>query len=85
MDSLILKIIYYAFTYTLFSTVYTFVIVPYNALVSEMSTEYKTRTSLYYVKMAFSQFSALIAMLSLATLLTTYTETTKNRVLGLLV
>ncbi len=60
-DSLALKVIYYTFTYTLFSTVFTAVMVPYNALVSEMSIEYKTKARLSGAKMAFSQFSALIA------------------------
>ncbi|MGD1822909.1 MAG: MFS transporter [Pleomorphochaeta sp.] len=60
-DSLALKVIYYTFTYSLFSTVFTSVMVPYNALVSEMSVEYKTRARLSGAKMAFSQFSALIA------------------------
>jgi oligogalacturonide transporter len=60
-DSLVFKIIYYTFTYSLFSTVFTVVMVPYNALVTEMSTDYKTRTRLSGAKMAFSQFSALIA------------------------
>jgi oligogalacturonide transporter len=60
-DSMTFKILYYMFTYSLFSTVFTFVMVPYNALVTEMSTDYKTRTRLSGAKMAFSQFSALIA------------------------
>jgi oligogalacturonide transporter len=60
-DSTALKVLYYIFTYSLFSTVFTVVMVPYNALVTEMSTEYKTRTRLSGAKMAFSQFSALIA------------------------
>ncbi len=60
-DSLALKVLYYTFTYSLFSTVFTMVMVPYNALVSEMSIEYKTRGRLSGAKMAFSQFSALIA------------------------
>lgn len=60
-DSLALRVIYYTFTYSLFSTVFTMVMVPYNALVSEMSIEYKVRGRLSGAKMAFSQFSALIA------------------------
>ena len=60
-NSLALKVVYYTFTYSLFSTVFTAVMVPYNALVSEMSVEYKTRARLSGAKMAFSQFSALIA------------------------
>lgn len=60
-NSQFLNILYYIFTYSLFSTVYTLVMVPYNALVTEMSTDYKTRTRLSGAKMAFSQFSALIA------------------------
>ena len=35
--------------------------VPYNALVTEISTDYRTRTRLSGAKMLFSQFSALIA------------------------
>ena len=60
-DSQILTAAYYFFAYILFCTVFTMVMVPYNALVSEISTDYKTRTRLSGAKMLFSQFSALLA------------------------
>ena len=60
-DSQILTVAYYFFAYLLFCTVFTMVMVPYNALVTEITTDYKTRTRLSGAKMLFSQFSALLA------------------------
>ena len=53
------KVIYYIFTYLLFNTVFTMVMVPYNSMPSEMSSEYKERSNMISVRMAFSQFGAL--------------------------
>ncbi|MDY0289463.1 MAG: glycoside-pentoside-hexuronide (GPH):cation symporter [Sphaerochaeta sp.] len=60
-DSQFFTAAYYFFAYLLFCTVFTSVMVPYNALVTEISTDYRTRTRLSGAKMLFSQFSALIA------------------------
>nr|WP_319776402.1 glycoside-pentoside-hexuronide (GPH):cation symporter [uncultured Sphaerochaeta sp.] len=60
-DHTFLTAAYYFFAYLFFCTVFTSVMVPYNALVTEISTDYRTRTRLSGAKMLFSQFSALIA------------------------
>ncbi|MBI9096742.1 MAG: MFS transporter [Sphaerochaeta sp.] len=60
-DNTFFTVAYYFFAYLFFCTVFTSVMVPYNALVTEISTDYRTRTRLSGAKMLFSQFSALIA------------------------
>lgn len=60
-DSKFFTAAYYFAAYLFFCTVFTSVMVPYNALVTEISQDYKTRTRLSGAKMLFSQFSALIA------------------------
>ncbi len=60
-DHTFFTVAYYFFAYLFFCTVFTSVMVPYNALVTEISTDYRTRTRLSGAKMLFSQFSALIA------------------------
>jgi len=56
-----LSFIYYATAYSLFSIVFTAVMVPYAALAPELTSDYNDRTSLVSVRMAFSVFGALIA------------------------
>ncbi|HDP81265.1 MAG TPA: MFS transporter [Spirochaetes bacterium] len=53
--------LYYAFSYVLFSTVFTMVMIPYRALNAEMSPEYTVRTKLTGAKMIISQISSLLA------------------------
>ena len=55
------KFLYYTLAYIMFCTVYTMLMVPYNSLMTEMTTDYKKRSNLSAAKMGFSQFSALIA------------------------
>jgi oligogalacturonide transporter len=52
---------YYLFSYVLFCTVYTIVMVPYSSLPTEMSGDYRERARLSGARMLFSQLSALIA------------------------
>jgi len=52
---------YYLFSYILFCTVYTIVMVPYSSLPTEMSSDYRERARLSGARMLFSQLSALIA------------------------
>lgn len=52
---------YYLFSYILFCTVYTVVMVPYSSLPTEMSGDYRERARLSGARMLFSQLSALIA------------------------
>ncbi|ACM23716.1 MFS transporter [Thermotoga neapolitana] len=60
-ESQIRTFLYYLFAYIFFSTVYTMVMVPYSALVADMSRDYRIRTRLSGARMIFSQLSALIS------------------------
>lgn len=53
--------VYYLFSYILFCTVYTIVMVPYSSLPTEMSGDYRERARLSGARMLFSQLSALLA------------------------
>ncbi|PLV59165.1 MFS transporter [Thermotoga sp. KOL6] len=53
--------IYYSLAYVFFSTVYTMVMVPYSALITDMTDDYYVRTRLSGARMMFSQISALIS------------------------
>lgn len=52
---------YYAVAYILFNTVFTMVMVPYNALLPNMIKEYRLRTSFNTYRMVFSAISAIIS------------------------
>jgi len=54
-------IIYYAIAGFLFNTLYSFVAIPYNALLPEMSQDYDERTSISGYKMAFSFIGSLLS------------------------
>ena len=54
------KFIYYLLVYLLFNTAFTLVMVPYNAMPSEMTSNYKERTKLITVRMLFSQGGMLL-------------------------
>ncbi|MBI9009020.1 MAG: MFS transporter [Tenericutes bacterium] len=54
------KFIYYLLVYLLFNTAFTLVMVPYNAMPAEMATNYKDRSKLITVRMAFSQGGMLL-------------------------
>ena len=53
--------LYYFFAYVLFCTVSTMVMIPYAALPTEMTGDYRLRTRLSGARMVFSQLSALLA------------------------
>ncbi len=59
-DSTYITFIYYAFTFILFRTAFTMVMIPYSALNAEMTTDYKVRMRMSGVRMIFSQGSSLI-------------------------
>lgn len=61
MQSTMAKIFYYTFAYMFFGTAFTIVMVPYNAILSDMSSDYDERTSFTTVRMLFSGAAALIA------------------------
>lgn len=54
-------IIYYTIAGLLFSTMYSFVAIPYNSLLPEMSQDYDERTSISGYKMAFSFIGSLLS------------------------
>ncbi|HQO70476.1 MAG TPA: MFS transporter, partial [Clostridia bacterium] len=59
-DSEIVKFLYMLFAYTLYSTVSTIVMVPYSAMSSEISADYKERNTINGTRLVFSQVSSLI-------------------------
>ena len=59
-DSEIVKFLYMLFAYTLYSTVSTIVMVPYSAMSSEISADYKERNTINGTRLVFSQISSLI-------------------------
>lgn len=59
-DSEIVKFLYMLFAYTLYSTVSTIVMVPYSAMSSELSTDYKERNKINGTRLVFSQVASLI-------------------------
>ena len=56
----ILRFAYYLVAFLFYSTVYTMVMIPYNALSSELTLDYNERTSLTTYRMIFSTISSLI-------------------------
>lgn len=52
---------YYVIAYILFNTVFTMVMVPYNALLPNMVTDYKARTSFNTVRLTCSAVSAILS------------------------
>lgn len=55
------KIVYYVFAYMFFGTAFTIVMVPYNAILSDMTDDYNERTSFTTVRMFVSALAALVA------------------------
>lgn len=53
--------VYFLFAYTLFNTVFTMVMVPYNALLPNMITDYVERTSYNTVRLTCSAFAAILS------------------------
>lgn len=55
------KIIYYTFAYMFFGAAFTIVMVPYNAILSDMTSDYNERTSFTTFRMIFSGGASLLA------------------------
>ncbi len=55
------KFIYYMFAYMFFGTAFTIVMVPYNAILPDMTGDYNERTSFTTMRMAFSAGTAILA------------------------
>ena len=54
------KFIYYLLVYLLFNSVFTLVMVPYNSMPSEMTSQYQERSKLITIRMLFSQGGMLL-------------------------
>lgn len=61
MQSTVGKIVYYTFAYMFFGTAFTIVMVPYNAILSDMTDDYNERTSFTTIRMCFSGGTSLLA------------------------
>jgi len=59
-QSEVARFVFVLFAYLFFSTVITMVMVPYNALAAELTLDYRERSSLVSVRMAFSMGSTLV-------------------------
>ncbi len=55
------KFFYYMFAYMFFGTAFTIVMVPYNAILPDITSEYNERTSFTTARMAFSAGTAILA------------------------
>lgn len=55
------KIIYYIFAYMFFGTAFTIVMVPYNTILSDMTSDYNERTGFTTIRMIVSAAAALVA------------------------
>lgn len=61
LESVNAKVVYYAFAYMFFGTAFTIVMIPYNAILSDITSDYDERTSFTTVRMLFSGASSLLA------------------------
>lgn len=55
------KFIYYMLAYMFFGTAFTIVMIPYNAILPDITSDYNERTSFTTVRMAFSAGTAILA------------------------
>ncbi len=62
ISSLMGKVVYYTFAYILFSTAFTIVMTPYNALLPDMIDSYVDRTGYSTIRMLVSNLSALVSV-----------------------
>ncbi len=72
-----LKYIFYMLMYMLFSTGFTIVMVPYNALLPDMVDDYTLRGRYTSVRMAFSAFGNIIAALLSTLIITDNTDSSR--------
>jgi oligogalacturonide transporter len=61
LENVTAKIIYYTFSYMFFGTAFTIVMVPYNAILSDMTSDYNERTSFTTARMLFSGGASLLS------------------------
>ena len=79
-----LKYIFYMLMYMLFSTGFTIVMVPYNALLPDMVDDYTLRGRFTSVRMAFSAFGNIIAALLSTLIITDNTDSSRYLIVALI-
>ena len=79
-----LKYIFYMVMYMLFSTGFTIVMVPYNALLPDMIDDYTLRGSYTGVRMAFSAFGNILAGLLSTLIITDNTDSGRYMLVALI-
>lgn len=75
------KFIYYTFAFIFFSTAFTLVMVPYNAILADMTKDYNTRSAFTGVRLSFSAGAAIVC----ATIPAMITGAFRNQKTGYLV
>ena len=61
IESIAAKIVYYTFSYMFFGTAFTIVMVPYNAILSDITSDYNERTSFTTIRMVVSGAASLLS------------------------
>jgi oligogalacturonide transporter len=61
IENVTAKIVYYTIAYMFFGTAFTIVMVPYNAILSDMTSDYNERTNFTMIRMLFSGAASLLA------------------------
>ncbi len=69
------KIIYYTFAYIFFSTAFTIVMVPYNAILADMTTDYNKRSAFTGIRLGFSAAAAIVCAVVPAMITGAFTDT----------
>lgn len=72
------KFIYYTFAYIFFSTAFTIVMIPYNAILAEMTTDYNKRSAFTGVRLGFSAAAAIICAVVPAMITGAYSDPKKG-------
>jgi oligogalacturonide transporter len=80
----VVKFIYYLFVYLVFNTVFTMVMIPYNSLPAEMTSDYKERSKMIAIRMLFSQTGMLLGAVFARTIINRFaSEATGYLAMGL--
>lgn len=61
IENVTTKVVYYTFAYMFFGTAFTIVMVPYNAILSDMTSDYNERTNFTMIRMLFSGAASLLS------------------------
>ena len=68
------KVVYYAIAYIFFSTAFTIVMIPYNAILADMTADYNKRSAFTGVRLGFSAAAAIVCAVVPAMITGAYAE-----------